>query len=172
MTVDAFLFNFLHSFAGRSPALDFLIIFFATYLPWIMAAAFLYLILANRPFLEARRIVIELVAALFVGRIVITGGIRYLVHRARPFTLPDAQSLFVTTGSSFPSAHATLLFAGGTIVYAYDRRLGIAFYALSALVCLARIMAGVHYPSDIVAGMGAGLVAGAGVLWAARRLKA
>ena len=165
MTLDISLYNWLHAWAGRSPFSDAAIIFTASYLPWIMAVgAICYFIVSNRPPGQKITKAAEAAAALLLGRLVITGGIRYFVHRARPFMLPNAHPLFVTTGTSFPSAHATMLFAAGLVLLAYNKRAGGIFLGLSLLVCLARIVAGVHYPADILAGIAAGLAAGVAVL--------
>ena len=38
--------------------------------------------------------------------------------------------------------------------------LGLAFLAVSLASAVVRVLAGVHYPSDVAVGMGAGVVAG------------
>ncbi len=63
-------------------------------------------------------------------------------------------SIFDFTGrfNSFPSGHTTVSFA---LAYALSRRyrpLGYILYPLAALVGLARVYSGSHYPSDVVAG--------------------
>jgi undecaprenyl-diphosphatase len=79
------------------------------------------------------------------------------VHRPRPGT----GFLHLNT-FSFPSGHA----AGSSAVYAVigvmlarrlDRRLAVAYAALVAVVCFSRLYLGVHYLSDVLAGLALGL---------------
>jgi undecaprenyl-diphosphatase len=94
--------------------------------------------------------------------------IKILVREPRPFVaLADRVTPLFQHGGihggldSFPSGHATLFFALAVMVYKHDHRWGIVMFVLATLICLARIMAGVHYPLDILAGALLGmLVAG------------
>lgn len=54
--------------------------------------------------------------------------------------------------TSFPSGHATVIAALGTSVFFTERRLGILILVLGVLVGVGRVMAGVHYWIDILAG--------------------
>jgi undecaprenyl-diphosphatase len=49
------------------------------------------------------------------------------------------------------------LIAFSAALYAAMPALGAWFLALTVLVCLARIAAGIHYPSDMLAGIAVGL---------------
>ena len=62
--------------------------------------------------------------------------------------------------SSFPSDNATYLFAITACLLVVSRRAGLAFGLFSAAVCLGRIYFGIHYPSDILAGVLLGLFTG------------
>jgi membrane-associated phospholipid phosphatase len=76
--------------------------------------------------------------------------------RPRPFvTYPDLiKQLNVTVDLvSFPSKHAIATFAMGASVYfSGHRNLGIFLFVCAALVAISRVAAGVHYPSDVLAG--------------------
>jgi membrane-associated phospholipid phosphatase len=54
--------------------------------------------------------------------------------------------------SSFPSDTATYLFAIAAGLWIISRWLGLFFGAFAALVALARVFLGIHYPSDILVG--------------------
>ncbi len=56
----------------------------------------------------------------------------------------------------------TFFFALAGCIYAYDKKWGIGFLIATTLMGFARIMAGVHYPADVLAGAAIGL----GVAWA------
>jgi len=59
--------------------------------------------------------------------------------------------------ASFPSGHAAFFFALSAGVYSFNKKAGIWFFVVSALIGLARVFAGVHYFSDIVGGLAVGL---------------
>ena len=91
--------------------------------------------------------------------------ISHLWDRPRPFTTHAALTHVLsarTTDPSFPSDHAAAAFAIAFAVYAFSRRGGALFLAAATLIALSRIALGLHYPSDVVAGMLVGL--GAAVL--------
>jgi len=94
---------------------------------------------------------------------------------ARP--RPSVEHLQAVTGSSFPSGHATqasafwlslVLALRATRVTPFALRIaGIAATALVLGVAWSRVYLGVHYPSDVLAG----LILGSGwALWVRRRL--
>jgi membrane-associated phospholipid phosphatase len=100
-----------------------------------------------------------LVAISLAGGIAIPNAVKALVQRPRP---PAAEHLQAVTSSSFPSGHATqasafwlgLVLALGMSV---PRRLAWLMRGGAVLVALAvawsRVYLGVHYPSDVAAGL-------------------
>ena len=114
--------------------------------------------------------------ALFVARILAATlplRLRPLLNPAIDFRppsgLPDQSNW--TTWSSFPSDHAALFFALATGIFFVSKRWGAAAFAYVAFViCLPRIYVGIHYPSDIIAGVL--LAFGAVILLATPRLNA
>ena len=55
-------------------------------------------------------------------------------------------------GSSFPSGHATKAFAVGAVVATQWGRKGVPIVLISCGVALSRVIIGVHYPLDVMAG--------------------
>lgn len=83
-----------------------------------------------------------------------------LMFRDRPFVgLEIDLHFYAPTDSSFPANAAGVGFSIATAVFIRNRRLGITLYALAGLWGLARVYAGVHYPSDILAGAVIGVIA-------------
>jgi membrane-associated phospholipid phosphatase len=90
-------------------------------------------------------------------------GVKRVVRRPRPDD-PRVQVLAATPSRlSFPSAHATSTTAAAVLFGGLLRRPLVA--ALVPPMALSRLVLGVHYPSDVVAGS----VLGAAVAVAARR---
>ena len=95
--------------------------------------------------------------------------LKHVVVRERPWTVfPES----VVVGphemtSSFPSAHTAVSFALATAVALRWPRAGKVAYLLAIGVGLSRIVMGMHYPSDVVAGavLGSGMSTMLGVLW-------
>lgn len=82
-----------------------------------------------------------------------------LIFRERPFVDHDISvHFYAPTDSSFPANSASVGFAIATAVWLRHRRLGSALYVLAAIWGLARVYAGVHYPSDIFAGAVIGVI--------------
>jgi undecaprenyl-diphosphatase len=96
-----------------------------------------------------------------------SGFLKAAIGRDRPFVVepePDPIAREPTT-YSFPSGHATVSFACAVVLAAAMPRLAVAFYALAGAIAWSRVVVGVHYPLDVLAGA----VLGLGVGWVALR---
>lgn len=79
--------------------------------------------------------------------------------RPRPFDTLDVTLLtYMPTDSSFPANSMAATFGIAAAVWGVNRRVGTALLAAAGIYGFARVMAGVHYPLDIVAGASIGLV--------------
>jgi undecaprenyl-diphosphatase len=86
-------------------------------------------------------------------------GIKLVAMRPRP-VLKDLPPLGGAPSSlSFPSAHSTSSFAVATAMTRVDRRAAVAFVPAVA-VAAGRPYLGMHYPSDVVAGVVLGVAVG------------
>jgi membrane-associated phospholipid phosphatase len=168
MPLDTQITLYLNGFTGISPLFDGVILFLASYLPFVLLGLFLaYFFLHPAP-KKAKYLPfgLTLVVAL-VARFGAVEAIRAVIHRPRPYVAhPEIHALFSDASWSFPSGHATFFFALATWAYFFDKRLGVMLYAGATLVSLARVVAGVHYLSDVVAGA----LLGVGVAWLVRYL--
>ena len=158
-TIDTFFLELALAVAGKWKLLDAAIIFLGKYFQWPLVLLFVVLVVARRkkwlPFL------LSSASAVILSRLVIVELIRFLWHRDRPFVEYEFTPLIAhNPAASFPSAHAAFDFALASVVYAYNRKLGILFFAGSALVAFSRVFAGVHWFSDILAGAFIGILSG------------
>ncbi|WP_235978353.1 MULTISPECIES: phosphatase PAP2 family protein [Streptomyces] len=82
-------------------------------------------------------------------------GVKRAVRRPRP-GLPGPPPLVGTVGRhSFPSCHATSA-AAAAVAFGALPPAGRWAPPLAAAVCVSRLVAGVHYPSDVAAGAALG----------------
>ncbi|MBI3429591.1 MAG: phosphatase PAP2 family protein [Actinobacteria bacterium] len=74
--------------------------------------------------------------------------------RQRPFVAVSGVKLLVPHGADggMPSLHMVFMTALVTTVFFYERRFAAFLAFLTLITGFARVVAGIHYPSDIVAG--------------------
>jgi len=164
---DSFLSLKLHSLAGKVFWLDWLVIFFGQYFEYVLIALLLgFIFWSKQVRLQYwRMVILALISAIF-SRLVITEIIRALYFRARPFQIFEFIPLiFHETSSSLPSGHASFFFAISTIVLLYNKKWGIGFFVGSALIGLARVIAGIHFLGDILLGLSVGILGALVVYW-------
>lgn len=175
MNIDLTIFNVIHNLAGRNALLDWLGVFCAEYLGYVLilflfAYAF-YKMVSNQKnqkqsaweiYKNNFKMVVEALVAAGFTRFVLAEIIRKLMFRARPFVQLNLQPLINQSPleASFPSGHATFFFALSTIVYFYNKKMGVWFYIASILIVLGRVFVGIHWPSDILAGAILGILVG------------
>ena len=85
-----------------------------------------------------------------------------LHEQARPFVadLGTRQLIPHAADNGFPSDHTSFAVAvGGAIVW-WKRRLGSGYLMLGLIEGFSRVYVGLHWPSDVLAGVAVGLVAG------------
>lgn len=154
----------LTSFNGQHPLFDDVIVFCGVYLPYVLVALFLGLVVFAS---YARREKVEIALVAFcsglVARYGVTAAIRSVYERTRPFVDLPVHPLIAESSWSFPSEHALFFFGLATAVYLYERRWGWVFYLGALIVSVARVVAGIHYVSDIAAGALLGVLVAVGV---------
>ncbi len=161
MSFDHSIVLFLNGFAGQSAFLDSLIVFFAEYLPDVLIVLFFVFSFRRfTPFYGRLMLLIEGIGASLLARVFVE-VFRLFIHRLRPLVAdPNIHGFLIETSYSFPSGHAAFFFALSTVVYIYDNRWGVWFYAASLVIGLARVAAGAHYPTDILGGALLGVAVG------------
>ena len=162
MNYDIEIFEAINGLAEKSEVLDFVGVFLAEYLAYILFFILaIYFIIG----LKKRVMVIFAVLAGFIARIIVKPLIVLLLARERPYESLENVSLLLPVSindslESFPSGHAIFFFAISTVIYNFDKKLGIIFFTASILMGIARIFVGVHFPSDILAGAILGILIG------------
>ncbi len=99
-------------------------------------------------------------------------GLKGVIKRDRPFdTFPSIEKLSTGGDSSFPSGHTLEAFAmAAAISILFSRKpIILPVYLWAIMVAYSRIALGVHYPSDVLAGIMIGTLIGWFVPWVFKR---
>ena len=169
---DLKLFYFFNNLAGESRIFDVLVIFLAEYFQYFLIVIFLLLLFFSgygKP--EKLRLFLVTVISITVARLGVTELIRFFYHRPRPFITIQVRQLLSENDSSFPSGHSAFFFAMATAIYLYNKKWGIGFFLAAILMNVSRIIAGVHYPSDIIGGAIIGMAVAYIVFYFAEKIK-
>ena len=138
----------IHDLAGRSSAFDSVMKFLAQDL--LYAAVVVFVVLWFRRDGLRAGLAAGLGALLALGISTLIGDIHY---SARPFVADHYAPLFAhTDDASFPSDHLCALGAIAAGAGMSSRLLGNAAALLAVVVAFARVYAGIHYVTDVVAG--------------------
>lgn len=155
------LFEFLFQWSGESAVFDALVVFLAKFLPYLLVLGFVGWAL-YRPSWKLRwAILAEGALGVILARGIITEAARFFYYNPRPFETLGVQALLSESSSSFPSGHAAFFFALAMTGFYYGRRLEWWIFALALAIGFSRILAGVHWPLDVLGGMGIGILSGA-----------
>ncbi|MEK7554075.1 MAG: phosphatase PAP2 family protein [Patescibacteria group bacterium] len=151
--MDTQLFYLLNSLAGKSQFFDSTVVFFASYFPYVLVVALLALVFfSQHPKLEKLEILLTIAISSVIARFGVTEIIRFFYHRPRPFLTLQTHQLLTDNAWSFPSGHATFFFAMAAAAYLYNKKFGVFFFIVATLITASRVIAGIHYPSDIIGG--------------------
>ncbi len=171
LTFDMKVYQFAEQLRG--PVFDKIMIFF-THMGdggyfWIALAVVLLL------FKKTRKIGLAMAGALAVVAVLNNLIFKPFFDRPRPYVMDMAYWQKVAKDGweyvmpfeslkeksvSFPSGHTASSFAAATGIFYIDKKKGIAPLIVAALIGFSRIFIHVHYPSDVVAGVIAGVVFG------------
>ncbi|MFY9492956.1 MAG: phosphatase PAP2 family protein [Minisyncoccia bacterium] len=161
--MDNFLFASIYNFSFKGVWSDTLIILFAAYWEYVVVAVLLFYLWApkfRKIDLKVRAVHTGLaVLSAVVARFGVVALIRNFYPRERPFAFEGLDSLINQNAleSSFPSGHATFFMALAVyFLLAGQKKLGYFLLISAVLIGVARVAAGVHWPSDIVAGWAVG----------------
>lgn len=155
--MDYLILKWINDWANRWQSLDIVGIFCADWLIFILP-----LIIILVYFFSSRRKKFGLIFVQVVLTIILVYLINYLFSliwlRPRPFV--EHREIYQLTeflaspkDFSFPSDHASIAFVMAIVVFFSWRKFGAILLVLAVLIGLARIFTGVHWPSDVLAGI-------------------
>lgn len=161
--MNIYVLNVLHDATVFFPQFNPLIYVVAEKVDWYVVLVGILFILLHRHGARLNRPVLFSRIAITEGLYTISGVmIAWLISHlmkisfmvARPFIqFSEIIPLFSYGGyESFPSGHATLFAALGTAIYLHHRDVGALFIFAAFTISIARVVAGVHFPIDILVG--------------------
>jgi len=154
MSIDLSIFQAIHGLANHSKFIDGLGIFLANYFGYLLIIVAVYLLFKKEKEIR-RRIFVFLffILTAILSRGLVTEIIRFFYHRLRPFNVLNFSPLIKEGAFSFPSGHMTFYFALAMTIFLLNKKWAWIFVGGVVLMGIARIFVGVHWPSDILAGI-------------------
>jgi membrane-associated phospholipid phosphatase len=148
------------SFETRSPTLDRTLITItraANYSRlWLMLAGALAVLDGER----GRRAAGQGLLAIAIAAGIANGPAKLFTRRRRPSSRSRPALIPTSRSTSFPSGHSATAFAFVPGACTELPVLAVALVPLAGTVAYSRVHTGVHYPSDVAAGVGIGIASG------------
>lgn len=111
----------------------------------------------------------DIARAILVPGFVFLGGtvLRAKLNFPRPYEQPGFTPLVEkeTKGHSFPSRHALSAAVLAAVWLYFYPAAGAVMSVIAAAICVLRVLAGVHYPRDVLAGAALGFSLGIAGMW-------
>lgn len=128
-----------------------MVTFLASVLIWIMFFGLIVLWVIDGKI--KKEVVVHAIFACLIAY-AISELIKTFFPSLRPFQTNGLSPLTLTvpSDSAFPSSHSAVAFALAVTIIKHDKKVGILYIIMAGLVGVARIMAHVHYPLDVMAG--------------------
>lgn len=131
---------------------------------WFWIAASVFLLFSK----QYKSVGMTGLIALFFGFLITNLWLKNAVMRIRPYEVIEGLRLIgkKAVDFSFPSGHSTASMAVSVVfLIRLPKKAGIPACFLGILICFTRLYIGIHYPSDVLAGMAIGTAAAAAALW-------
>jgi undecaprenyl-diphosphatase len=156
------IFFSLYNLSHKSLFFDNLIIFFAQYFPYLVIfLAVCFLLFHHEVFSKKESsnalqkklkeifyVFFSVIAAWLVSLV-----LKIILKIPRPFIeFNNVLPLLRPTDYSFPSGHSAFFMATAVAIFLCHKKAGYFFILSALLIGIARIIAGVHYPVDILGG--------------------
>ncbi len=86
--------------------------------------------------------------------------LHHLYYNPRPFVVGNFKPLIDhVADNGFPSEHATFTALIASVIFVFNRKLGLFLFFISIIVSIARVYTGLHHIVDIIAGVALAIIA-------------
>ncbi len=154
--MDYFIVKTLNHCLGQYFALDVLIVVFSDFM--IIALPFLVILIYLLKQKKVKPIILKIITGVFL-----VGFFNYIItvifQRLRPFVLYKDIIQFTrffpvsSPDFGFPSDHTAIAFVIAFVIWLDNKKIGRIFIILALLIGISRIFTGVHFLTDIIAGI-------------------
>ncbi|NQV01124.1 MAG: phosphatase PAP2 family protein [Bacteroidia bacterium] len=169
LSLDFTILEWIHH--NRLESMDEALSWFSAATTYISIIMILIVILSSRFRKAGLMKSLQMFATFFIAALINYTMKSYFL-RERPFRVYESIEKLAEGGSSsFPSGHTLEAFAMATVISLLFRRRKIQFpvFIWAILVSYSRLALGVHYPTDILAGVVFGIIIALAVDWGFRR---
>jgi len=127
-----------------------------TVLTVLLYAALLAFLFITKDQRFVRVFLVPAVSFIFVS------AIREIIHAKRPYEVLGIKPLIPKNrkGGSFPSRHAYSLYVVAMSFFYVSAPAGITLFALGVVMAYLRVIGGMHFPRDVIAGIIMGVLSG------------
>ena len=156
------IFYFFYNFAHKSFFFDGMVLFFSQYFPYlVILLAIIFMLFHHevigkgKPF---KALFQKWKEIFFISLSVLVAWLfaillKVILHIPRPFIeFQNIVPLLKPTDFSFPSGHAAFFMALAVAIFLCHKKAGLIFIIFALIIGISRIVAGVHYPVDILGG--------------------
>lgn len=166
---DTTVYHLINGLAGHSHVLDAIMIFFANDALEIYAVLFViaWFTLPKRDIQNRHALVVAGFAGILA--LIINVLISHVWFRPRPFTVFQKGTFTElvphSSDASFPSDHTSGSFGFAAASWGKQQKwISYTFTIIAVIVMFARVYVGVHYPTDVLAGLIVGIISGK-IMW-------
>ncbi|PIR88016.1 MAG: hypothetical protein COU10_01480 [Candidatus Harrisonbacteria bacterium CG10_big_fil_rev_8_21_14_0_10_45_28] len=148
-------YQLIAQLVGRYPLLDFLAVFLARYLPYVVVLVFVLVLFLMHSRYERLKISLFWIFSMILTSGIIGPLIHHFFFRPRPFVVYDTLPLITMDPAmaSFPSSHTIFFFTLATVIFfGLSRKWGGWLFVIATFIGLARVYVGVHFLLDILGG--------------------
>ncbi|SHJ47541.1 phosphatase PAP2 family protein [Hespellia stercorisuis] len=118
---------------------------------------------------RTRQIGVACALSLIIEALLVNVVLKNLVARVRPYEVIEGLQILIAKPHdwSFPSGHSAASFATAMVCLKMaPKKYGVPVVILASMIAFSRLYVGVHYPTDVVAG----ILIGCGSTWIACRI--
>lgn len=167
---DKALFLYLNN-VFATPLLDDFFVWITRKKSWYIPGGLIWLYLIWKGGKQGRILAASLVLGLVLSDQISSSILKPSLERFRPCKSLEGFRLLVHCGSKygFPSSHASNVAVVATLFSLNFRKWAPIWVILAFLIGVSRIYVGVHFPGDVLAGWGLGILVGVLLVWGGKR---